>query len=48
LGRLAERGIAVLRTDALGMVSIHTDGASISLDTEHWSPKRGIAAVFDR
>src|SRR5947207_601779 len=48
LGRLAERGISVLRTDALGLVSIRTDGRGISVTTSHWEPHPTIAAVFDR
>jgi competence protein ComEC len=38
LARLADRGISVLRTDALGLVSISTDGHRIGVATAHWSP----------
>ena len=47
LARLAERGIGVLRTDALGLVSIRTDGRSLDVSAARWSPQQGIAAVFD-
>jgi len=50
LGRLAERGICVLRTDALGLVSIRTDGRRLSVSTEKWneSGRLAAAAVFER
>jgi len=49
LGRLSERGISVLRTDALGLVCIRTNGRSITVETSHWSPHQsGLAAIFDR
>jgi len=38
LARLSERGVCVLRTDALGLVSIRTDGHRIVVGTAHWSP----------
>jgi competence protein ComEC len=49
LARLRERGVCVLRTDALGLVSIRTDGHRIGVSTDHWFPQSGgVAAVFDR
>lgn len=48
LARLRARGIGVLRTDALGLVSIRTDGRSIDVNTSHWAPEPGIAAMFER
>jgi len=38
LARLRERGVCVLRTDALGLVTIRTDGHRIVVATAHWSP----------
>jgi competence protein ComEC len=38
LARLSQRGVCVLRTDALGLVSIRTDGHRIVVATAHWSP----------
>ncbi len=38
LQRLQERGACVLRTDALGLVSIRTDGHHVRVSTAHWSP----------
>ena len=47
--RLSERGISILRTDALGLVSIRTNGRSIIVETSQWSiHPGGLAAVFDR
>ena len=49
LGRLSDRGISVLRTDALGLVCIRTDGRSITVETSHWFSQPGVlAAIFDR
>ena len=47
LARLTERGVEVLRTDMLGLVTIRTDGRSIEVNTSRWSPQVGVAAVFD-
>ena len=47
LARLAERGICVLRTDALGLVSIRTDGRRLSVTTGKWDGAVGVAAVFE-
>ena len=49
LARLAERGICVLRTDALGLVSIRTDGRRLSVSTGKWEGrgKVAIGAVFE-
>jgi competence protein ComEC len=38
LARFSQRGVCVLRTDALGLVSIRTDGHRIVVGTAHWSP----------
>jgi competence protein ComEC len=38
LARFAERGVSVLRTDVLGLISINTDGHRIRVATAHWSP----------
>ncbi len=38
LARLRERGVCVLRTDALGLITIRTDGHRIAVATAHWSP----------
>jgi competence protein ComEC len=38
LARFAERGVSVLRTDALGLISISTDGHRIGVAAAHWSP----------
>jgi competence protein ComEC len=38
LARLAERGVSVLRTDTLGLISITTDGHRIRVTTDHWAP----------
>jgi len=46
LARLAERGICVLRTDALGLISIRTDGRRLQVETGKWEHPRTIAAVF--
>ena len=48
LARLAGRGICVLRTDALGLVSIRTDGHRMQVETAGWAPRAVVAAVFDR
>ena len=36
LRRLAERGIQVLRTDRHGLISFHTDGRYLRLETDAW------------
>ncbi len=46
LARLAERGICVLRTDALGLVSIRTDGHRLQVTTGRWEGASGVAPVF--
>jgi competence protein ComEC len=38
LVRLHERGIEVLRTDTLGLLSVRTDGHRVQVSTDHWSP----------
>jgi competence protein ComEC len=38
LARLHERGIEVLRTDTLGLISVRTDGHRVRITTDHWSP----------
>ena len=38
LSRLAERGVSVLRTDTLGLISIRTDGRRIRVAADHWAP----------
>jgi beta-lactamase superfamily II metal-dependent hydrolase len=38
LTRLHERGIEVLRTDTLGLISVRTDGHRVRITTDHWSP----------
>jgi competence protein ComEC len=47
VARLAERGICVLRTDALGLVSIRTNGHRMRVETGRWDPSGGVAAVFE-
>ena len=39
LRRLAERGIQVLRTDRHGLISFHTDGRYLRVDTDAWMRK---------
>ncbi|MBI3473199.1 MAG: ComEC/Rec2 family competence protein [Candidatus Solibacter usitatus] len=49
LARLAGRGIAVLRTDRLGLISIRTDGRRLDLSTHLWSASESTRTpVFDR
>ena len=48
LARLAERGICVLRTDLLGLVSIQTDGQRLRVSTEKWSHGGTVSAVFEQ
>jgi competence protein ComEC len=47
LSRLAARGVATLRTDALGLVTIRTDGRRIEIGAARWSGQSGaLAAVW--
>ena len=46
VARYAERHIALLRTDAFGLVSVSTDGKRLSLDTGRWMRTSGLYRAF--
>jgi competence protein ComEC len=47
LARLRERGVALLRTDEMGLITLRTDGRRIAMECYRWEAGgRGRAAVF--
>lgn len=49
LRRLTDQGIAVLRTDELGMVTIRTDGHRLDVEANRWKRRRtGSLPAFER
>jgi competence protein ComEC len=48
LARLAARGVCVLRTDSLGLVTIRTDGRRLEVSTPKREPSQSFAAPFER